>query len=128
MLGSIPAVQGGRFGHRCLVSAGGVQTDPLPDRESGTARLEQAVAAYGAALQEYTRERLPLGSAYSQHCLANTLALLAARTHDPRQMAAALEAMRGAAEVFRQAGDSYWLPIAEQRVAGIEGQLAAMRP
>ncbi len=32
----------------------------LGERESGTARLEEAVAAYRAALEEFTRERVPL--------------------------------------------------------------------
>ena len=32
----------------------------LGERESGTARLEEAVAAYRAALEEWTRERVPL--------------------------------------------------------------------
>ncbi len=33
-------------------------------RESGTERLEQAVAAYREALQEYTLERVPLDWAH----------------------------------------------------------------
>ena len=32
----------------------------LGERESGTARLEEAVAAYRDALKEWTRERVPL--------------------------------------------------------------------
>jgi len=32
----------------------------LGERESGTAQLEEAVAAYRAALEEMTRERVPL--------------------------------------------------------------------
>ena len=32
----------------------------LGERESGTARLEEAVAAYRAALEEDTRDRAPL--------------------------------------------------------------------
>ena len=32
----------------------------LGERENGTARLEEAVAAYRAALKEQTRERVPL--------------------------------------------------------------------
>ena len=32
----------------------------LGERESGTARLNEAVAAYREALKEYTRERVPL--------------------------------------------------------------------
>ena len=38
----------------------------LGERESGTARLEEAVAAYRAALQERTRERVPLDWAGTQ--------------------------------------------------------------
>ena len=33
--------------------------ESLGERESGTARLEEAVAAYRDALKEYTRERVP---------------------------------------------------------------------
>ena len=53
--------------------------ETLGERESGTARLEEAVAAYRAALEERTRERVPLDWAYSQHGLANALAALAKR-------------------------------------------------
>ena len=35
----------------------------LGERESGTARLEEAVTAYRAALEEWTRERVPLDCA-----------------------------------------------------------------
>ena len=38
----------------------------LGERERGTARLEQAVAAYQLALQENTRERVPLQWAATQ--------------------------------------------------------------
>ena len=34
---------------------------PLGERESGTARLEEAVEAYRAALQKFTRERVSGG-------------------------------------------------------------------
>ena len=71
----------------------------LGERESGTARLEQAVEAYRAALEERMRERAPLGWAYSQHTSANALAALATRLEDPVRMAEALDWMRGAAEV-----------------------------
>jgi hypothetical protein len=37
----------------------------LGERESGTARLEEAVAAFRAALEERTRERVPLDWATS---------------------------------------------------------------
>ena len=43
------------------------------ERESGTARLEEAVAAYRAALLERTRERVPLDWAMTQNNLGNAL-------------------------------------------------------
>jgi len=43
---------------------------------SGTARLEKAVAAYRAALEERTRERVPLQWAATEQNLAGALQLL----------------------------------------------------
>jgi len=105
----------------------GLALQALGARESGTARLEQAVEAYRAALPERTRERVPLDWAGSQYNLANTLAILAARMNEPARAAEALDCMRGAAEVFRKAGDSYWLPITEQRASEIEAQLRQLQ-
>jgi tetratricopeptide (TPR) repeat protein len=105
----------------------GLALQTLGERESGTARLEPAVAAFRAALEERTRERVPLDWAYSQHGLAEALAILAARLRDPVRMAEALGCMRDAAEVYREGGNTYWLPIAERRIRDIDAQLAAMR-
>ncbi len=103
----------------------GTALSTLGERESGTARLEEAVTAYRAALEERTRDRVPLAWAFSQHTLANALALLAERTRDRALLAQALGHMRGAAEVYRDGGNSYWLPIVEQRIAAFEADLAA---
>ncbi len=51
----------------------------LGARESGTARLEEAVAAYRAALEETTRERVPLDWAMTQMNLGNALQTLGER-------------------------------------------------
>jgi hypothetical protein len=51
----------------------------LGEREGGPERLEQAVAAYQAALQEYTRERVPRHWATTQTNLDQALATLAER-------------------------------------------------
>ncbi len=45
----------------------------LGERESGTVRLEEAVAAYRAALEERTRERVPLAWATTQNNLGEPL-------------------------------------------------------
>ena len=49
------------------------------ERESGTARLEEAVAAYRAALEERTRERVPLDWAMTQNNLGIALWTLGER-------------------------------------------------
>ncbi len=51
----------------------------LGERESGTARLEEAVSAYRAALQEWRRERVPLDWAMTQNNLGLALSTLGAR-------------------------------------------------
>ena len=52
--------------------------------ESGTARLEQAVAAYQAALEERTRERVPLDWAWTQMNLGSALLTLGRRESGKR--------------------------------------------
>ena len=51
----------------------------LGERESGTARLEEAVAAYRDALKERTRERVPLDWAMTQNNLGSALLRLGER-------------------------------------------------
>ena len=51
----------------------------LGERESGTAQLEEAVAAYREALKEWTRERVPLDWAMTQNNLGNALCRLGER-------------------------------------------------
>ena len=53
--------------------------ESLGERESGTARLEEAVAAYRAALTEWTRERAPYYWAWTQENLAIVFQVLATR-------------------------------------------------
>ena len=51
----------------------------LGERESGTARLEQAVAAFTEVLKERTRERVPLDWAATQNNLGDALVTLGKR-------------------------------------------------
>ena len=57
----------------------GIALSTLGERESGTARLEEAVAAFRDALQERTRERVPLDWATTQNNLGNALWTLGER-------------------------------------------------
>jgi GAF domain-containing protein len=77
----------------------------LGERESGTARLEEAVVALRAALEEFTRERAPLewGETFGRQGLA--LMNLAERTRDAVMAQTALQQIEAAVEVLRADGD-----------------------
>ena len=66
-------------------------------RESGTARLEEAVAAYRAALEEMTRARVPLQWATTQNNLGAALQVLGERESGTARLEASV-AYRAALE------------------------------
>ncbi len=105
----------------------GIALSTLGERESGTARLEEAVKAYRAALEERTRERVSLDWANAQHGLGYALAALAKRQGNAMLMEEALADMRGAVDAYQQAGEGYWLPIAQRRLAEMEVELAEIK-
>ena len=70
--------------------------ETLGERESGTARLEEAVAAYRAALEERTRERVPLDWATTQNNLGNALWTLGERESGTARLEEAVAAYRAA--------------------------------
>jgi hypothetical protein len=75
----------------------------LGDRESGTARLEEAVAAFRAALEETTRARVPLDWARSTGNQGLALRVLAERRGDLATAEQALAQITAAFETFRAA-------------------------
>ncbi len=68
----------------------------LGERESGTARLEEAVTACRAALEERARDRVPLEWATTQNNLGNALATLGARESGMARLEEAVAAYRAA--------------------------------
>ncbi len=70
----------------------------LGEREGGTARLEEAVAAYRAALEENTRARVPLDWAATQMNLGNALQTLGERESGTARLEEAVAAYRAALE------------------------------
>ena len=68
----------------------------LGQRESGTAKLEEAVAAYREALKERTRERVPLAWAMTQNNLANAFLTLGERESGTAKLEEAVAASREA--------------------------------
>jgi tetratricopeptide (TPR) repeat protein len=70
----------------------------LGAREAGTARLEEAVAAFRAALEERTRERVPMDWAVTQNNLGSALATLGEREAGVARLEQAVHAYRAALE------------------------------
>jgi tetratricopeptide (TPR) repeat protein len=70
----------------------GIAFMSLGDRESGTGHPEEAVAAYRAALQEWTRERVPLQWARAQMNLGTALRMLGERESGTERLEEAVAA------------------------------------
>ncbi len=78
----------------------GIALKSLGEREPGTARLEEAVAAFRLALKERTRDRVPLDWAMTQMNLGNALASLGEREPGTARLEEAVAAYRLALEEF----------------------------
>jgi tetratricopeptide (TPR) repeat protein len=89
----------------------------LRERESGTARLEQAVAAFRAALEEGTRARVPLDWAMTQNNLGNALMRLGERESGTSHLEEAVAAFRAALEEWTVETYSYGHEGAQQNLA-----------
>ena len=72
----------------------------LGERERGTARLEQAVATFRTALEELSRERVPLQWAAIQTHLGTALQTLGERERGPERLEQAIKAHRAALEEY----------------------------
>jgi tetratricopeptide (TPR) repeat protein len=110
-------------------------------RESGTARLQEAVVAYRAALEERTRERVPQDWAAAQASLGDALSTLGARETGTARLEEAVVAYRAALEErTRERVPQDWaaaqaslgdalsaLGARERRVARLEEAVAAYR-
>ncbi len=73
-------------------------------RESGTARLEEAVVAYRARLEEYSRERVPLDWAATQNNLGTALWILGGRESGTARLEEAVVGLsRGAGGIHPRA-------------------------
>lgn len=76
----------------------GIALRTLGARESGTARLEEAVAAFHAALEERTRGRVPIDWAMTQNSLGVALQLLGERETGTARLEEAVATYREALE------------------------------
>jgi hypothetical protein len=84
----------------------GIALQTLGERESGTARLEEAVAAYRAALEEWNRDRAPLQWAMSMGNQGVAVMLLARRLGDATQARIAVQQIEAAFIEMRDGGNA----------------------
>ena len=77
----------------------GLALATLGERGSGAERLQAAVTAFRAALEELTRERVPLGWATVQNNLGNAFLTLGERESGTARLEEAVAAYRAALEV-----------------------------
>ena len=78
----------------------GVSLQALGECESGTARLDEAVAAFREALKERTRECVPLDWAMTQNNLGNALQTLGSRESGTARLDEAVAAYREALKEY----------------------------
>ena len=88
----------------------------LGERQRGTARLQEAVAAYQEALQESTRTRTPLLWAKRTGSQGVALMLLAGRTGDAEMAQLAVEQVETAITTLRRDGDARSAEFFESRL------------
>ena len=72
----------------------------MRESETGTARLQEAIAAFSAAFEVFTREDTPLEWASTQNNLGLTLGMLGDRESGTTRLEAAVAAFSAALEVF----------------------------
>jgi len=101
----------------------GTALQTLGERESGTARLEEAVTAYRAALEERTRDRVPLEWAMTQANLAHLERAVFDKTGEAKHLERAEAHARAAQEVFHAAGASHY----EEKIERTLSTIAARR-
>jgi tetratricopeptide (TPR) repeat protein len=94
-------------------------------RESGTARLEQAVAAYHEALQEFTRERVPLLWAMTQKNLGLALIELGGRESGRARLEEAVAVLQEALQEVTRARDALLRAFIQNNLGGALVRLGA---
>src|ERR1700730_3128117 len=98
--------------HADLESNLGAVLQAPPERQSGTAKLEDLVAAYRDALKEFIRERAPLDWAMTQSDLGNALAILGEREGRTATLEESVAVYREALKEFtRERAPFQWATI-----------------
>jgi tetratricopeptide (TPR) repeat protein len=96
----------------------------LGQRESDTARLEEAVAAFRAALEERTRERGPLDWARTQNSLGLALQALGERESGTARLEEAVKAWDLCLTVVASAWPAEWVQAIRNRQGKAQAEIS----
>src|SRR5208283_345194 len=99
----------------------------LGERESGTGKLEEAVAAYREALKEWTRERVPLDWATTQMNLGVALAALGERESGTGKLEEAVAAFNACLAVTTPVWPPDWVRFVETRRDETQAEITRRR-
>lgn len=102
----------------------GAALHSLAERESGTDRLDQAIAVFETALSLITRERLPALWSEIQHNFGNALYELGSRNADPKSQEQAIDALRAALEIRTRETEPLKWAISQSSLANALAGLA----
>jgi hypothetical protein len=105
----------------------GTTLQSFGERESGTTKLEEAVAAFSEALKERDRERVPLQWAYSFGKQGVALMLLAERRKDAALGESALTQITVALQTVREGGDDSTAAYYERQLSKARSIVARLR-
>jgi len=92
-------------------------------REPGIGRLEQAVDAYRAALEEFTRDWVPYQWAYTQENLGILYLTMFRKTGERTHLETARAHATAALDVYREMSASYDIGTAENLIRSIEAEM-----
>jgi hypothetical protein len=104
----------------------GTVLQTLGERETGTERLEDAVTAYCAALEENTRDRVPLEWAATIGNPSSALITLADRTNNRDLVLRARAQLTEAAQVLRDGGHIPWAITFENQFPKADAVIARL--
>jgi len=101
----------------------GVSLQELGARETGTGRMERAVDAYRAALEEFTRDRVPYQWTYTQENLGILYLTMFRKTGERTYLETARAHATAALDVYREMSASYDIGTAENLIRSIEAEM-----
>jgi tetratricopeptide (TPR) repeat protein len=105
----------------------GTVLQALGEREGSLELLNEAIAAFRAALEVRTRADVPILWARTQNNLGNALGELGLRERNQERLAESIAAFRAALQVFEEIQASSYIDTARRNLARAEARMTGER-